>query len=374
MSLVLAASNNGKELWYLTRGSGAVALLLLTVSVLLGVANTTRWKTDRWPRFIVYGLHRNVTLLALTFTVVHVLTTIVDSFAPIAVIDAFIPFLSPYRPFWLGLGTVAFDLLLALIVTSFLRRRIGTRLWRAVHWLAYAAWPVALLHTFGTGSDARAGWMLFLGVACGLSVLAAVMWRLLAAGDALPLVRAGATLATVGVLVGLLVWARGGPLQHGWAARAGTPQSLLPQSAALRAAPIPPPRHAHSAKTPHAAVLPTSRFTGLLKGRIGEAPTGEGLVVVTIDGIARGGFRGRFHIALRGYPLDGGGVQMTDSVVGLLPTGAGTWSSGTVTGLEGTSILSDVHVSTSRVLRVRISLRLGRSRVTGSISGLPVRV
>jgi DMSO/TMAO reductase YedYZ heme-binding membrane subunit len=374
MSLVLAASNNGKELWYLTRGSGAVALLLLTVSVLLGVANTTRWKTDRWPRFIVYGLHRNVTLLALTFTVVHVLTTIVDSFAPIAVIDAFIPFLSPYRPFWLGLGTVAFDLLLALIVTSFLRRRIGTRLWRAVHWLAYAAWPVALLHTFGTGSDARAGWMLFLGVACGLSVLAAVMWRLLAARDALPLVRAGATLATIGVLVGLLVWVRSGPLQHGWAARAGTPQSLLPQSAARRAAPIRPPRHAHPRTTPHAAVLPTRSFTGLLKGHIGEAPTGQGLVVVTIDGIARGGFRGRFHIALRGYPLDGGGVQMTDSVVGLLPVGARRWSSGTVTGLQQTDILSDVRISPGRVLRVRISLRLGRSIVTGSISGLPVRV
>ncbi len=373
MSLVLAASNNGKELWYLTRGSGAVALLLLTASVLLGVANTTRWKTDRWPRFIVYGLHRNVTLLALAFTVVHVLTTIVDSFAPIGVVDAFIPFLSPYRPFWLGMGTVAFDLLLALIATSFLRRRIGTRAWRAVHWLAYASWPVALLHTFGTGSDARAGWMLFLGLGCGLSVLAAVIWRLLAARHADPIVRAGAMLATMGVLAGLVVWAGDGPLQHGWAARAGTPQTLLVRSSIRKPVPITAPRLTHKRPTPRAAVLPTRRFTSFLTGRIGEAPTGQGLVVVTIDGLARGGFRGRFHIALRGYPLDGGGVQMTDSVVGLLPTGAGTWSSGTVSGLQGTSILSDVHISTSRALRLRISLRLAGSRVTGSISGLPVR-
>jgi hypothetical protein len=95
---------------------------------------------------------------------------------------------------------------------------------------------------------------------------------------------------------------------------------------------------------------------------------------VKIDGTARGGFRGRFHIALRGYPLDGGGVQMTDSVVGLLPAGAAAWSSGTVTGLQGTTILSDVRVSPNRVLRVRISLRLARSSVTGSMSGLPVRV
>lgn len=373
MSLIVAASNNGKALWYLTRGSGAAALLLLTASVLLGVANTTRWKTDRWPRFIVYGLHRNVTLLALTFTVVHVLTTIVDSFAPIGVLDAFIPFASPYRPFWLGLGTVAFDLLLALIVTSLLRRRIGTRAWRAVHWLAYAAWPVALLHTFGTGSDARTGWMLFLGLTCGLSVLAAIMWRLLAVRDAGPIVRAGATLATVGVLAGLLVWVTNGPLQPGWASRAGTPRSLLVRSSVQKAVAAVAPR-VHATTAPHTSSLPTRRFAGSLVGHIGEAPTDQGLVVVTIDGVARGGFRGHVHIALRGYPLDGGGVQMTDSVVGLLPAGAGRWSSGSITGLQGTDIISEVHVSTTRVLRVRISLRLGSSKVTGSISGLPVRV
>ena len=372
MSVVVAASNNGKELWYLTRGSGIVALLLLTASVLLGVANTTRWKTDRWPRFIVYGLHRNVTLLALTFTVVHVVTTIVDSFAPIGLVDAFVPFLSPYRPFWLGLGTVAFDLLLALIVTSFLRRRIGTRAWRAVHWLAYASWPVALLHTFGTGSDVRAGWMLFLGVGSGLSVLAAVMWRLLAARDALPAVRAGVTLATVGVLVGLLVWARSGPLERGWAARAGTPRTLLVRPTRRTSVAIAARRPIHPKPKTRAASLPTRRFTGSLHGTIGEAPTNRGLVVVTIDGVSRGGFRGRVHIALRGFPVEGGGVQMTDSVVGLLPTGAGAWSSGTVTGLQGTEILSDVHVSAHRLLRLRISLRLGGSSVTGSISGVPV--
>ncbi len=374
MSSILAASGNGQELWYLTRGSGTVALLLLTASVLLGVANTTRWKTDRWPRFVVYGLHRNVTLLALAFTVVHLLTTIVDSFAPIGVVDAFVPFLSPYRPVWLGLGTVAFDLLLALIVTSLLRRRIGTRAWRAVHWLAYASWPVALLHAFGTGSDVRAGWMLVLGVVCGLTVLAAVMWRLLATRDALPVVRAAATLATVGVLAGLLAWVGSGPLERGWAARAGTPRRLLASSAPARIlSPGPAPRRrAAAARRP--APLPARRFTSRLEGRFGEAPTADGLVVVTIDGVTDGGFHGRLHIALRGFPIDGGGVQLTDSVVGLLPSGAGRWSSGTVTGLRGTEILSDVHVSGRRVLRLRIDLRLGGSRVTGSVSGVPVRL
>jgi DMSO/TMAO reductase YedYZ heme-binding membrane subunit len=368
MSAILAASNNGKELWYLTRGSGTVALLLLTASVLLGVANTTRWKTNHWPRFIVYGLHRNVTLLAVAFTVVHVVTTIVDSFAPIGLVDAFIPFLSPYRPFWLGLGTVAFDLLLALVLTSFLRRRIGTRAWRAVHWLAYACWPVAMLHTLGTGSDARQGWLLFLSVVCGVTVLVAVLWRLLRTPTAEPVFRAAALLGTFGVLVGLLVWATNGPLQKGWAARAGTPSTLLYHPAAVR-----PAVRTVVASAPPVPALPRREFTANVQGRISEQQTERGLVVISIDGSASGGFRGRLHVALRGIPLDGGGVQMTDSVVALLPKGAPAWSSGTVTGLQGTRIESDVAGTNGRTEHVWIDLNIAGGRTfTGSLTGRPL--
>ena len=123
--------------------------------LVLGVLGTTRWRSERWPRFLVAGLHRNLTLLAIAFVVVHVVTTVADGYAPIRLVDAVVPFVSAYRPIWLGLGAVAFDLLLALIVTSLLRARVGLRLWRAVHWLAYAAWPLALVHGLGTGSDSR---------------------------------------------------------------------------------------------------------------------------------------------------------------------------------------------------------------------------
>jgi methionine sulfoxide reductase heme-binding subunit len=366
VTLILAASNNGKELWYLTRASGAVALLLLTASVVLGVANTTRWKTDRWPRFLVYGLHRNVTLLALVFTVIHVITTIVDSFAPIGLVDTFIPFLSPYRPFWLGLGTVAFDFLLALIVTSFLRRRIGTRAWKAVHWLAYASWPVAMMHSLGTGSDAKSGWMLFLGVVCGVAVVAAVLWRLLESRDADPAIRAGATLGTIGVAIGLLVWANNGPLAKGWAARAGTPSNLLGHVQTTGGTPISLKKPAHTSTTTPSAALPAGRFTAGLRGRIGEKQTDRGLVVVTIDGRATGDFHGRIHLALRGFPVEGGGVQMTDSVVGLLPTGAPAWSTGTVTGLVGSHIVADLHDPSGRSYRLEFDLTIGDG---GSIGG-----
>jgi methionine sulfoxide reductase heme-binding subunit len=368
MTALLAASNNGKELWYLTRGSGTVALILLTASVLLGVMNSTRWRSARLPRFLVFGLHRNITLLALAFTVVHVVTTIVDSFAPIGVVDAFIPFLSPYRPFWLGLGTVAFDLLLALIVTSLLRRRIGVRAWKLVHWLAYASWPVALLHSLGTGSDARSGWLAVLGVICALTVLASVLWRVGAAPDALPAVRAGAMLATFGVLVGLLVWARGGPLQRGWASRAGTPASLIASAATRRSSAAGTAVAVAQRQLPTVS-LPAGRFTSSFRGKLTAAPAGQGLVTVAIDGVARGGFRGRVHVALRGVPVEGGGVQMTDSAAGLLPTGAGAWYAGRVTGLDGTRILVSVS-SQGRSVQVTLDLQISQSgRVTGSLRG-----
>jgi DMSO/TMAO reductase YedYZ heme-binding membrane subunit len=74
-------------------------------------------------------------------------------------------------------GAVSVDLMLALIVTSLLRARIGRRTWRAVHWLAYLSWPVAFAHSIGSGTDLRHGWMLDLGLACAAAVAAAVAWR-----------------------------------------------------------------------------------------------------------------------------------------------------------------------------------------------------
>ena len=88
------------------------------------------------------SVHRSASLLAVSFVAVHVLTTLLDGFAPITLLDVVVPFGSKYRPLWLGLGTVAFDLLIAIVLTSLLRRRLGYRAWRTTHWLAYASWPM----------------------------------------------------------------------------------------------------------------------------------------------------------------------------------------------------------------------------------------
>lgn len=164
--------------WLLTRATGAVSLLLLTATFALGIADVSRWRSRRWPRFAIDALHRNVSLLAVAFVAVHVVTTLVDQFVSVGVVAAFVPFAGSYRPFWLGLGALALDLLLALIVTSVLRRQIGVRVWRAVHWAAYACWPVALLHALGTGSDASRPWMVGLALGCSAVIAGAVAVRL----------------------------------------------------------------------------------------------------------------------------------------------------------------------------------------------------
>jgi predicted ferric reductase len=231
MSLSLAAAGPSIY-WYLTRSTGAVALLLLTLAIALGVLDVRRFSTPRWPRFVVDSLHRNVSLLAMVFLVLHIITSVLDSFAPISLLDAFVPFAGSYRPFWLGLGAISFDLLLAVTVTSLLRKRMGYASWRAIHWLTYASWPIALLHGLGTGSDVKSTWLLVLSIACMAVVLGAVLARVIGGWPESLGLRSAALGGAAIFSLFLLLWLPGGPLGTEWARRSGTPSSLLPHSSA----------------------------------------------------------------------------------------------------------------------------------------------
>jgi methionine sulfoxide reductase heme-binding subunit len=164
-------------LWFATRGAGIVSLLLFTGVVSLGLLTVVRWQSPSWPRFLTTGLHRNVALLAVVFLAVHIVTAILDPFTSLGVVAAAIPFASSYRPLWVGLGVIAFDLMLAVLITSLMRERIGQRAWRAIHWLSYGFWPLALAHGLGAGSDSFAPWMLGIDVACVAVVGLALAWR-----------------------------------------------------------------------------------------------------------------------------------------------------------------------------------------------------
>jgi len=213
--------------WFLTRGTGVVSLLLLTGVVVLGISGAVGWMSTRWPRFVTQGLHRNLALLAVAFIGVHVATSVIDPFSPIRWLDAVIPFVSAYRPVWLGLGAVAFDLLIALVMTSLIRVRLGYRSWRAVHWLAYACWPVAVVHGLGTGSDTRAVWMLVIDATAIGAVIGAVAWRVGRIRAVRVMPRLAAAGASAFGTAGVALWLFAGPLQPGWASAAGTPASLL---------------------------------------------------------------------------------------------------------------------------------------------------
>jgi sulfoxide reductase heme-binding subunit YedZ len=212
-------------LWYATRATGVVALVLLTANVVLGVAGANRFEALRLPRVVTAGLHRNLSLLALGFVAAHVLTTVADSYTQIGLSAAVIPFQSSYRGLWLGLGTLAFDMMLALAVTSLLRDRLPYRAWRAVHWLGYACWPAALWHGLGTGTDTRLPLLLALNALCAAAVAGAAWWRLSLARPGLGRAAAVAGIALLPLATAIFVL--NGPLQPGWAKRAGTPPVLV---------------------------------------------------------------------------------------------------------------------------------------------------
>ncbi|MFD0690183.1 ferric reductase-like transmembrane domain-containing protein [Actinomadura fibrosa] len=136
-------------LWYAARAFGMVSVVLLSAVLVLGLLVSAR----RRPLLVLTGLHRSLSLLAVVFVATHVAAAVADGYVSIGWTDAFVPFASSYHPLWLGLGAVALDLVVALIVTSLLRARLGLRFWKAVHWLAYAAWPVAVAHGIGVGTD-----------------------------------------------------------------------------------------------------------------------------------------------------------------------------------------------------------------------------
>ena len=217
---------NPQLTWYLTRASGIVALALLTLSMVLGIVAGTRLSSARWPRFVTQGLHRNISLFVLVLLALHVGAAVVDDYVTITVQESLIPFIGTYRPVWMGLGALASDLVIAMIVTSLLRQRIGYETWRAVHWTAYLCWPLSVVHGLGTGSDVRKTWSVLVHRSPA-SRSCCWPWR----GGSSPAGRGGRCCATSAVLLTacavaiVFTWAKQGPFAPGWSKRSGTTQS-----------------------------------------------------------------------------------------------------------------------------------------------------
>jgi sulfoxide reductase heme-binding subunit YedZ len=167
-------------LWYATRGAGMVSLILFTAVGCLGMLTVGRWQRPGWPRFLTAEFHSNLALLSVVFLVIHILIAALDPYTSLGLSSALVPFSSPYRQLWLGLGGVSMYLLAAIVATSLLRSRVGRRTWRAVHWASYAAWPLAVMHSVGTGTDGGTAWGLLLVGGCVLAVVACLALRVAA--------------------------------------------------------------------------------------------------------------------------------------------------------------------------------------------------
>lgn len=364
--MTLVSSLGPSAYWYLTRGTGAVALLLLTTSVVLGLVGTVRYTAPRWPRFAIDTVHRDVSLLVIVLLVLHVVTTVLDGFAPISLLDGLIPFVSAYRPLWLGLGTLAFDLILAIAITSLVRRRLGYGTWRAVHWLAYISWPIAVLHTLGTGTDVKVWWLLLLTVVCVVAVLAAVLVRIGTVDRARGALRGGAfTLAAITPL-GILIFALVGPLQHGWAAKAGTPASLLGHTSAVAAATAQPVR---SSRPPAGTHELTQPFESRLSGRLVESRVQTGAIAELRLNMT-GQVKGFLRLRLGGQPLPSGGLTMTGSQVDLAADGTPSVYQGQVQNLAGNHIVAHVVDSAGKALDLSANVNINNQ--TGSVTGVLV--
>jgi len=175
-----AAVAGSQGLWLVSRASGLSLLVLFSAVVVLGVAARLGSAPRRWPRFVFPEVHRTLALFSVAFLALHVVTAILDPFVTIGWAATVLPFASGYRTLALGLGTLAVDLGGAVLLTSLIRARLGYRAWRAVHWLAYLAWPVAFVHSLTAGNDLGVWWVALIEWGCAAAVATAVLARILA--------------------------------------------------------------------------------------------------------------------------------------------------------------------------------------------------
>jgi methionine sulfoxide reductase heme-binding subunit len=174
-----AVFSGPQALWFVSRASGLALLAAFSAALVLGVAARLGSAPKGWSRLALGELHRTLALFSVAFLGLHVITAIADRYVRIGWAATVLPFASPYRTLAIGLGTLAVDLGGAVLVTSLARQRLGYRAWRAVHWLAYLAWPVAFAHSLTAGNDLRIWWVALVEWGCAAAVATAVLARLL---------------------------------------------------------------------------------------------------------------------------------------------------------------------------------------------------
>ncbi len=366
--MILAAASIS-PLWYLSRAAGYVGLILLGLIGVLGIITAGNIQVAKGTKFLAPELHRSLSLLAIVVLAIHVGAAVADKYSFIGLKDVFIPFMATYRPIWVGIGAIAVDLGIAVVVTSLLRVKMGYRSWKIIHWISYPIFALSVIHGLGSGSDSALWFSKFIYVAVGGFLMLAIIARLLARHD----LQIGKKVAFFGAIFAIplliIAWAASGPLSANWANRAqgGLRQAVLTSARVTGSVATGTSRTAVTNRPP-LEISPT--YTSDWTGKIDQSPANsQGEIALRLMGRLSGSPGYVLSVVLIGIPL-GGGVSMTSSVVEITSTGGTVVYKGTVTALNGTTIVSQVADSAGQSVSFSASLNLGSdgSSFTGTVA------
>ena len=354
-------------LWYISRSAGYIGLVLLGVIGVLGIITAGNLKIAQGTKFIAPELHRSLSLLAIVVLAIHVGAAVADKYSFIGLKDVFIPFMSAYRPIWVGLGAIAVDLGIAVLATSLIRVKMGYRSWKVVHWASYPIFALSVIHGLGSGTDTSLWFSKFIYLVVGGVLVLAIIARLLAHPD----LRIGKKVAFFGtsflVPLAIVAWAVSGPLASNWPKRAqgGLKQAVLTSAQVTTAA-------AKSKQKITAVTAPplqlSSTYTSDWSGSIDQSPSNaQGEIALRLMGKLAGSPGYLLSVVLIGVPLDGG-VSMTSSLVEIASTSGSVVYKGSVTSLNGTTIVGQVSNASGQTLSFSASVSLGSNGA--SFSGI----
>ncbi len=176
--LGLPLTGQTSAFWYMARSGGIVTYLLLWLSTVWGLTLSTKITDGLVPATIAYGLHEFLSIGAVLFGLIHSIVLLGDRYINFNLVQLAIPFLAPYEPFWTGLGTISLYLTAALTISFYVRKQIGQKVWRIMHYLAFATYGLALVHGLMAGSDSSLTALKLMYLGSGATVLFLTYYRL----------------------------------------------------------------------------------------------------------------------------------------------------------------------------------------------------
>lgn len=350
-------------LWYISRSAGFVGLALLGVIGILGMITAGNFHFGRGSRFVAPEVHRSLSLLAIVILAIHVGAAVLDKYSRIGLKDVFIPFVSQYRPIWIGIGAIAVDLGIAVLVTSFLRIKMGYKSWKVVHWLTYPIFALSIVHGLGSGSDSPIllGKIVYLAV--GGVLLAGILMRLSVAGSFSKARKTATLIAIIATTAVVVSWSIVGPFTPSWPVRAqgGLRQALL----ASDQVPV-------STKNTQVASAPLTLplgYSSQWEGKADESPANaQGQIAIRLLGVLSASKGSRLSVVLIGTPQDGG-VLMASSVVEIASSTGAIAYKGSVSNLSGSTIVCNLTGANGSQVTLNISLNITSSNTfTGSVT------